>query len=92
VQKIFNTMTRLQHAGVDAKHNAHCAKNSLQKCADEKRSSMQKALFHRMFLNFPDARAHACRVARLCAINFDFDRATMQSRVAACAHPRFVKR
>jgi len=64
----------------------------LQKHAREKLPSSQKALFHRMFLNFSDTHTNECHASRLRVINFDFGRVMMQIRVASCAHTRFVKR
>jgi len=64
----------------------------MQKRAAAKLPSMQKALFHRVFLNFSNSRANECRVSLAHAINFDFDRAVMQTRVVARTQTRFVMR
>jgi hypothetical protein len=90
--KKFQCNNALAANSVHTKRNARGAKILVQKRAFRKLPSMQKALFHRAFLNFSDARTNECRVSHARAINFDFDRAMMQSCVASCAHTCFVRR
>jgi hypothetical protein len=66
---------------LDAKCNAHGAKIMMQNCATRKLPPMQKALFHRVFLNFSDARENECRASRARVFNFDFDRVMLQRHV-----------
>jgi len=77
---------------VNAKCNARRAKIVLQKHMLGKLPPMQKALFHRVFLNFSDACMNECRVSLARIFNFDFDRVMLQRCVLSCAHTRFVKR
>ena len=90
-KKFCHSNTRAANC-VSVNCNARGAKFVLQKRALWKLPSLQKALFHRMFFNFSNARAKVRSVSLLRAINFNFDRATMQKRVVSRAHTRFVRR
>jgi hypothetical protein len=90
--KIFQHFDALAANIINAKRNARGVEILLQKHARGKLPSMQKALFHRAFLKFSDARTKDCRVSHVRTIIFDFVRAMMQKCVASCAHTRFVRR
>jgi hypothetical protein len=90
--KFFRCNDALAANSVNAKRDPRGAKIVLQKRVLAKIPAMKKALFHRAFLNFSDARTNDRRVSLARAIDFDFDRETMQSYVALRAHTRFVKR
>ena len=89
--KIFHHADVFAANSVSAKCNARGAKILLPKHARGELPSREKPLFHRVFLNFSDARANERCVLLMRAINFDFDRVMTLHRVASCAHTRFVR-